>query len=216
MPKNLFSPQQLQQIEQAVKHAESISGGEIVPVFVKQSSTYEIALWRSGFATSVLAGIILVILYFSNDTILFLPPYFWSLIPITAGLLGALGVILFPALRRMVIGKTLMQAKVEAKAKCLFFDHNVSLTDQRSGILLMISFFERKAIVLSDVGIAELVEPQVWEGIINELTQGIRKGELTQSIGDAILKCGNVVAESGLQRGDNGKNELSDTVIIES
>jgi putative membrane protein len=216
MPKKLFTSQQLQEIENAVKQAESTCGAEIVPVFVRQSSAYEIALWRGGLIASLFACILLVLLFLASEWLLFLPPYFWLLIPFTTGLLGALAVIVSPYFRRVLIGRNLMQSKVEEKAKAVFFDYKVTQTQQRSGILLMISFFEKKAIVLADMGIAELFPDSVWQEIVSELTQGIRKGDLVKSIINAILECGTVVAESGLRNVEDDGNELSDSVIIES
>ncbi len=216
MPKKLFTPEQLQELENAVKQAESVSGGEIVPVFVKQSSIYELALWRSAFLFSLISGAIMILLYLIDDAFLFLPPYFWLLIPFTFGMLGALAAVSIPSFKRMMIGQLMMNEKVEAKAKSKFLDHGVSLTDQRSGVLILISFFEHKAIILADVGIAELIPDDVWQEIVSELTQGIKKGELMQSINQAILQCGKVIAESGLQKPDGGNNELSDAIIIEN
>lgn len=216
MPKKLFTPQQLQKIEEAVKQAESKSAGEIVPVFIRQSSLYEIALWRGGVAAAIAGGIALIILYFVADWLLFMPPYFWLLIPLTLGLLGSLLVTYSPGLKRALIGKELMQSKTLEKAKAVFLDLNISNTDQRSGILLMISFFEKRAIILADLGIAELVPDTKWKEIVDQLAIGIRSGNPTQSICDAISKCGKVLSESGLQRSDDDRNELSDTIIFES
>jgi putative membrane protein len=215
MPKNLFTQQQIKEIEGAVKHAESACGAEIVPVFVRQSSLYEIALWRGGVLASILAAVVLVVLFFSTDWLLFLPPYFWYLIPLTTGILGSLLVIISPYLRRKVIGRGIMQSKVEQKAREMFFNHKVSYTLQRSGVLLMISFFERKAVILADVGITEAVENSVWQEIVNELTHGIREGRMVESITGAIAKCGKVVADSGLMKGEDDANELSDEIIFE-
>jgi putative membrane protein len=216
MPKSLFSPQQIKEIEGAVKHAESSCGAEIVPVFIRQAALYEVALWRGGFLALSVAGIIMVFLFFSTGWLLFLPPYFWFLIPLTFGFLGALLVVLSPYLRRKIIGRNLMQSKVEQKAKEMFLNHKVSHTVQRYGILLMISFFERKAIILADVGIAEVVDQSVWQEIVNELTHGIREGSLVESISGAITKCGKVVADSGLVKSEDEGNELSDEIIFES
>ena len=44
----LFSKEELKQIEDAVKNAETRTSGEIVPFAVYASDGYEIALWRAG------------------------------------------------------------------------------------------------------------------------------------------------------------------------
>lgn len=210
------SPEHLKEIEKAVSEAEAESGGEIVPVFSRQSATYEIALWRGAFIGMAFVAIVLSAMYLFAGWFLLMPPYFWVLIPVSAGIVSALAVSQFDSLRRKLIGAELMISKVEEKAKSHFYDHNVSLTAQRSGVLVFISFFEKKAIILADVGIAEVVPDEEWQGVVKRLTDGIKEGAFVKSISAAIRECGSIIAASGLQKALDGGNELSDSVIIES
>jgi len=211
-----ISPDRLKQIEKAVAEAENESGAEIVPVFSKQSATYEIALWRGGVLFAIAAAVIMVMIYLMEDWFLMMPPYFWTLIPMAAGAVGALAASLIPSLRRTLIGCDLMAQKVEDKAKVHFYNQNLSMTAQRSGVLLFISFFEKKAVILADIGLAELVPNEEWQAVVSRLADGIKRGEIVDSIVEAIRDCGKIIANTGLQKAEDGGNELSDTVIIES
>lgn len=211
-----ISPDQLKQIEKAVTQAETESGGEIVPVFSRQSASYEIALWRGGFSASIITGVVMAIMYFLANWFMMMPPYFWALIPAAAGAIGALIVSTVPSFRRSLIGHELMASKVEDKAKVYFYDQNISMTAQRSGVLLFISFFEKKAIILADVGIAELVPNEEWQAVVSRLADGMKRGDIVESISEALRECGKIIADSGLQKAIDGGNELSDSVIIES
>lgn len=212
MAKHLFTPEELKKIEQTIREAEAISGGEIVPVFTKQSSFYEMALWRGGFILAVISSLILIVLYFSTDWLLFFPPYLWLLVVFTCGMIGAALIRAVPGFKKSLVGKERMYTRILDQAKNMFYDYRVADTEQRSGILLFISFFEKQAVILADVGIAELVTEDQWKTIIQALTTGIKQGRTTESICSAIISCGKLLEESGIQRAETDGNELSDQV----
>lgn len=214
MPQDLFTSEDLAHIQQAVKQAESFSDGEIVPVLARQSSFYETAFWRAGFLLASLAGIILTVLYLATDYLLLLPPYLWLLIVLVAGLLGALLAQLSPPWKRLFISKAMQEARVLDQAKDMFYDHGISMTEQRTGVLIYISFFEHQAVILADVGIDELVPPSTWKEIVDRLTTGLKQGRRVDSICEAIIACGKLLEESGVQRAVDDDNELSDEVRI--
>ena len=212
MAQDLFTSEELQHIQAAVQQAESFSDGEIVPVLARQSSFYETAFWRSGFLLASLAGLILTVLYLTTDYLLLLPPYLWLLLVLAAGLLGALLAQLVPSWKRLFISKAMQEARVLDQAKDMFYDHGISFTEQRTGILIYISFFEHQAVILADVGIDELVPLSSWKEIIDRLTTGLKQGRRVDSISEAIIACGRLLEESGVQRAIEDDNELSDEV----
>ena len=212
MSQQFFSKQALKHIETAVTEAEAASGGEIVPVFARQSSFYEMALWRGGFVLAFMVSIVLLVVNETTDVLLFLPPYLWLIIVFSSGVLGAAMVMQIHVLKRWIIGKKILQARVEDQAQNMFYQHNVSFTEQRTGILLYISFFERMAVILPDIGIAEVVPEEAWEKIITGLTTHLRNGNTIEGITSAIQACGKLLEESHIQVADDEGNELSDEV----
>ena len=216
MVQDLLTSEELVQIQQAVEQSEANSGGEIVPVLARQSSFYESAFWRAGFVFASLAGVVLSVLNFATDTLLLLPPYLWLLIVLMTGVLSALFVQLVPSFKRLFISRTVQEARVLDQAKDMFYDHGVSFTEQRTGILIYVSFFERRAVILADIGINELVPHGVWEDILHQLMQGIRQGQRAASLAKAITACGQLLEESGVQKAVEDGNELSDEVRFNS
>ncbi len=209
MSKSLFSAQELKQIGQAVQEAEAQSAGEIMPVFLQSASFYETAYWRGSFLFAAVVAVVLSLLYFFTDVLLFAPPYLWLVFVLASGALGALLVYAVPAFKRMLLGKDVMVNRTVGQAKNMFYDYQVMGTEQRSGILLFISFFERQAIILPDIGLAELVEEQQWQKIVDTLVQGISRQQITDSICQAIHSCGQLLQESGLQSTAD-ENQLPD------
>lgn len=212
MSQHFFSKEGLNRIEKAVKEAEAASSGEIVPVFVRHSSFYEMALWRGGFSVAVIVSIVLLTVDATTDALLFFPPYLWIAIVFTSGIIGAAIVIQFPALKRWIIGKKILNARVEDQAQNMFYRYRISFTEQRSGILLYISFFEHMAVILPDVGIAEVIPEEDWEKVIHNLTAQIATGNILEGITSAIYECGQLLEKSNLQVADDDRNELTDEI----
>ena len=204
----------LREIEKAVQQAETRTGGEIVPVLAKQSSFYEIVLWRAGAVFAALAALVLTILFLTTDLLLFMPPYLWLLITLTAGLMGMTLVVSSWPIKRLFLSKQLLEARVLDQAKNMFFDHDVYLTEPRTGILVYVSFFEHRAVVLADVGIAELVDENSWSDVVQELTSGLKQGRTTESICQAIMACGEILESSGVHKPIDDDNKLTDEVRI--
>ena len=96
----------------------------------------------------------------------------------------------------------------------MFYDHNVHLTEPRTGVLIYVSFFEHQAVILADVGISELVADDCWEEIVQELTSGLKQNQTTKSICQAIEACGKLLKASGVHQPTDDDNSLSDEVRI--
>ena len=209
---HLFTSEELTRIQAAVEQAEAVSGGEIVPAVARQSSFYEVAYWRGASGLALLTGILLTLLYLTTNYLLLMPPYLWLLIVLSAGLAGAVLVMLSPAVKRAMIGSEVRAARVLDQAKNLFYDYGISRTEQRTGILLYVSFWEHRAVILADVGISELVSPSDWEAIIRLVTAKTQAGRPVDGICEAIVACGQLLADSGVQAAIDDEDSLPNDV----
>lgn len=204
----------LQLIAQAVARAEQTTGGEIVPVLTDGSDHYEPALWRAGAIAATLAGLALTLSYTVGEALLFLPPYLWLLTLLAAGS-GAMALAADNwRFKRWFLSREHLQQRVLAKAKVAFHDHGVHHTEQRTGVLIYVSFFERQAVILADVGIAELVPNEAWETIVQQLVGGLRAGQTVASICGAIEQCSGLLADSNIQKPIDDDNQLDDQVRV--
>ena len=68
------------------------------------------------------------------------------------------------------------------------------------------------AVILPDVGIAEVVPEEEWEKVIQHLTAQLAKGNVVEGITSAIGECGQLIEKSNLQVADDDSNELSDEI----
>ena len=86
-------------------------------------------------------------------------------------------------------------------------------TKDRTGILIFISIMERRVELLADSGINELISPEKWQNIVNNIIKGIRQKEIADHLVESISECGNLLAEHFPIQTDD-KNELTDDIEI--
>ena len=211
-----FTDGERERIRQAVRQAERVTKGEIVPMIVPASALYREAGYRTGLILALLALALLLTI-----EIYWLPWGWhagnagWLLLAVVAsyGLGQWLGRV--PMVIRLVTSRERMAHKVTLRAEQAFYKHGLHNTQGRTGILILVSMLERRVHVLADKGINDHVPAGTWDELVNGILDGIRTGQATDAICAAIAKCGALLAEvSPADSGDN-PNELPDTLIQE-
>ncbi len=209
-----FSQSDLDRIAEAVRLAESKTSGEIVPYFVEQCDDYAVASWRSGviFASVTLLAS-LAIHSFSKA---WLPFGVLELagIVVAAFLLGIVLARTLPAYKRVLVSHAMIDARVSLRASAAFLSEEVFKTRERTGILIFLSFFEQRVLVLGDSGINAKVAKTEWDEIVKTVIRGIRNGKMTDGLVEAIGKCGELLQQHGVERRRDDTDELSDALRI--
>jgi putative membrane protein len=214
MNQNPFSQSDLDRIADAVRAAESNTSGEIVPYFVYQSDDYGIARWRGGAAVAAVALIATLTVQMMSRTWVPLGILELSGTLVGAYLFGILLVRITPSFRRWMVGHTLMDHRVSQRASLAFLSEEVFKTRERTGILIFLSFFERRVIVLGDAGINAKVAQSDWDGIVQTIVKSIKKGMPADGLVNAIRQCGELLQQHGVERRRDDADELSDSLRI--
>ena len=193
-------------ISAAVKKAESGTTGQIVPMIVAQSDDYAAARWRIGIVAGLLCGFLVNHFFPDLDPVWLLA----SQIPaIGAGFILAQ----FEPLKRLFISKHELEAQTHHRAVEAFFAHGLHATHDRTGVLIIISVFERKVRVLADSGINSKVPEKAWDDVIALLLGAIRQEKPMDGMARAIALCGEHLASSFPGKSDT--NELPDGLVTE-
>ncbi len=210
--------EETKRIANAVKEAESQTGGEIVVAIIPESSSYAAREMLFASAAGVLA--FFVACFFADSINTGLSRLFWNeslaVLPLFLGILAILVSILasfliqIPAIDRIVIGKRAMSEAVRKRAMRHFTESAVYDTVDNTGVLLFVSLMERRVELIADRGINTSVPPKTWENIVLELVKGVKQDDLTASLEKAIGQIGVVLAEHVPQRPDD-VNEKPDT-----
>jgi putative membrane protein len=199
-------------VTRAVRGAECLTSGEIVPMIVSSSYNYPLASVYGGVFVAFPLALLLARPIASSFWLdagnvwlflaLFIPLY-----------LAAHQVVKHvPSLRRFFVSKKQVEEEVREAAVTAFFSEKLYKTKDENGILLFISVFERKVWVLADAGINAKIDKNRWQEIVEIITQGIKDGRHADSLCKAILEVGDILKEHFPIQPDD-VNELRNLII---
>jgi putative membrane protein len=103
---------------------------------------------------------------------------------------------------------------VAMRAKAAFLEEEVFDTRDRTGILVFLSLFERRAVILADAGINRVVPEDTWQDLVDQLVAGIRRGRAAEAMRQAVTRCGEILAEHEVALRPDDEDELSDAPRI--
>lgn len=210
----LFGAAERARIEAAVRAVEASTGGEIVPYVVARCGGDEEAVWKGAAVGSLLVAALAAAVRWRIE-LWAGPAWLWIVAPAALG--GALGVLAagVPWVARRLVGREALARRAERRAAEAFVAEEVFATSERTGILLFVAVFERRAVVLADRGIHARVPAGAWDGLIARLTAGLRAGRPAAALVAAIGECGDLLAEWGVAATVADRDELPDALRSE-
>ncbi len=201
-----FSADERARIEGAVRAAELRTSGEIVPLVVDAAADYPRA--------EIQGGGLLALALAANLSLWFAGASLWICLAIF--LVGywpcRLLLRLSPPLLRRLIPPAEIDAEVAERAKSAFLDHGLHRTREGTGILILICLFEHRVQVLADHGIHPAVPAETWQKIADMVTAGIRAGRTADALCEAVVYCGELLAEKFPPRHDDS-DELPNLIV---
>lgn len=203
----LLSDADKQRIEGKVAEIERQTAGEVVVAVVDQSDDYLAPrIGYAAIAALALTGLAHIIWIGLDAT--------W-LLAIQLGLAFALFMLLGqPWLLRKAVPVALLGERVEQRAERMFLAQAVFDTRDRTGVLILLSELEHRAVILGDRGIHARVEQQGWAKHVAHIVRAIREGKPADGICEVLDELGALLSREFPRRHDD-TNELSDRVVDE-
>jgi uncharacterized membrane protein len=125
---------------------------------------------------------------------------------------------------RLAEGNTSGEIRIHIDKKCetdsmeraiaVFNKLKMYETQERNGVLIYVSFTDKKLAIIGDNGINEVVPTDFWESTKNELIFRFKRNEFAQGLIDAVTEAGKQLKEYFPIKIDD-KNELSNEITME-
>ncbi|MFT7485556.1 MAG: putative membrane protein [Candidatus Paceibacteria bacterium] len=195
------------QLSVAIEQAEKKTNGEIAVVVVERSDRHPAAHWISGLLWLVLGSAL------AAHWMPWEQPALFFCIQLGFGALGMALALALPGYRRGLVSEERATEMAQEQSLQEFFGLGLHKTSQGTGVLLFVSLFERRVIVLGDEGIDAKVEEHLWEQARNSVLEGVGRGELQSGLQQAVEAIGGVLAANFPPLEDN-PNELPNHVIV--
>lgn len=216
----LFPENDRKRIAEAIEKAEQSTAAEIVTVVTTASGRYDRAEDIVGFLTALIAVTAgwLACPAFHPESTWGAGPSISGLFPVLVSMVAgfAAGSALasrLPALRLPFIPKKELEEEVQRAAQAAFMSSRIRKTTGATGILLFVSFYERRVVVLPDDAIVEKLPGQDWGKLCDTMVLGMKANRPTEGLEEAVARCGEILGEV-LPRQDDNVDELSNELIL--
>ncbi len=202
------------QLDQQIAEAEKRTKVQIILAAVKRSDSYAELPWKAFALGASIAGLLvfaldLLLPGWISNTIIFVP----VAAILAAGAVFALLTVVLPGFARLFLSAYRAEAEIRQYAESFFLSKDMFATSGRTGILLLVSMFERRIIILPDKGVGSRLSADALRNIIMQMSQPLAKMEVKRAM-EAGLKELIKVLEPSASAGPV-KNELSDEIIEE-
>jgi putative membrane protein len=191
-----------ERVRSVVERVEAQTSAELVVSVVPRSGHYRHTDYLLGFVFAF--GSLLLFLFHSRP----LRSDLYPLEMLAAFALGALASAFAPPIRRLLTRRALMRDNVRRTARAEFVELGVSKTRDRSGVLVLVSTFERDAALVLDVGLDPAPLGERWAAAEQRVRDAVAHGDFSAFV-DALEALGPLLAEICPRR-DDDINELDD------
>lgn len=203
----LLDAAQKQRIEVAIAALEERTAAEVVVAVVPQSGRPWLTRSLVAFACGLLGAW------------LFLE---WAPVADARWALGFELAVTFAAfalfgarpLERLLIAPALAEREVAEHAFALFARHGLHRTRGHTGVLILLSELERRAVILGDEGIHARLGEQGWRRHVDRIVDAIRRGRAADGLVEVLRELTDVLAELAPPEAKND-NELPNAVLDE-
>jgi putative membrane protein len=204
-----------QRITRRVQEVEKTTSSEIVPFVRSASYHYPAAALRAALAVSALIAVAATAaegFFMLWGTLSLLDLWVFPSVFTACFLVVYTLTRIAPVLKRPFISRAEMKDEVEEAALTAFYRHRLAETRDRTGILLYVSVFERRVVVLADKGINDKVQQETWQQVVDIVLRGIREGRPADALCEAVTRCGELIAlQFPLRAGDT--DELHNLIV---
>lgn len=204
---DVLTESELAGLREALAAAERRTVGEIVAVVLERSDRHPAAEWIAALLFA-LAGSALLAAWLPWDR-----PGWLLLCQLGLGLVGFLTARALPGFKRAFVSEARATEMTEEQALQEFYGQGLHRTEERTGVLLFVSLFERRAVVLGDEGIDRLVGAEHWQRTDEAILAGVRAGSLHDGLLAGIRACADVLAEHFPWR-EGDRNEVPDRIVV--
>jgi putative membrane protein len=197
----------VESLRQAVADVERRTIGEVVPVILERSDRHPSAAWLAALSFAVGGSL------FGARWIPWHEPALVLLAQLALGGLGWALAELLPGFRRAFVSEARAEELAEEQALQEFHGLGLQRTRQESGVLILVSLFERRVVVLADRGIDAKVGSERWAAVDQAVLEGLARGSLREGLLEGVRIAGELLAQHFPARAGD-VNEIPDRVVV--
>ena len=201
-------------LDRRIAETEKQTRAQIILASVIRSDSYAEIPWKAfAFGASIASLVTIFLDLFVLGWLTDILILFSLAVILACGALFALMTVLWPGFARLFLSPQRKETETMQYAESLFLSRELFSTEDRRGILFLVSQFERQVVILPYKGVRSLLNMDVLNEVISKMTLHLRRNELKQA-----MEAGLDGIQSALGSPVSGwtdKNELPDEIIEE-
>ncbi len=214
MKRHHLKEQERLRLDSLVAEAEKRTGAQIVLAVIERSDVYAELPWKAFALGASAAGLVVVLLdLLRPDWITSAAILLAVAATLAVGAVCALAAVHLPGFARIFLDSHRAEVEVRQYAQSIFLSRELFATRGRTGILLLVSFFERQVVILPDSGIAERLNHKAQKDVLSRMTVPLAAGQVNHALEEGLAALERAL--SGTAPAGGQKNELPDEVIEE-
>ena len=210
----------IETIEKQIAEAEKLTSAEIVCALATESGRYD----RSESIIGLILGVAgLGVAEVFNNRVFTAEGYWgirqgitigWQVLAVTLGFVAGSGIATyFHPIRKLVTANREMEEEVARAATYVFSRAKLTSTKMRTGLLLYVSLFERKVLVLADKTTMEVLGQKGLDELRDIAVGHLKKNERVKTFTETVAKAAEMLKET-LPPDKENPDELPNTLLI--
>jgi putative membrane protein len=203
-------------VERAIARVEAATGVQIVAAIVPRSDAYPEIPWRAFALGASLTGLFALVVDLARpDWLTAQALLVQTLAILGGGALAALATTRIAPFARLFLG--VRRASVEARqcAESLFLTRELFATPRRDAVLMMVSAFEHRVVIVPDVYCKGKVATAEWERVVARMTPLLRDAKVADAFVAGLESMEALLAGKGFAPSTDGaaRNVLADALV---
>jgi putative membrane protein len=211
-----FNNDQAAQLNDLIGKIERRTGIELVAAVVGKCDSYPEIPWKAfalAVAVSAMAQLIQAIVqpnwtadWSVQRTLVFI---------LSIGAAVSLLSVFWPAFGRLFLDRMRAETEIDQYARAFFLERELFRTRTRTGILLLVSLFERRVVIVPDSGIAGRLEQKALQAVIHQMTPHLSRKDRFQALVKGLSALESELLQAGFGPAKKSDNEIPDELIQE-
>jgi putative membrane protein len=194
------TPAEAETIAAHVARIESRTGVHVVTAVVARSDSYVELPWKAfAFGATVAALFIVIRDALRPEWVTASTPLLQAVSILAAGAAAALAAVLIPALARLFLPSARRHVEVQVHARSLFLRYELHRAALHTGVLILLSLFERRIEIVPDAGFRNRVTDADWDAIVARMTPRLRRETPFHALQEALTALETLLVDKGFR-----------------
>lgn len=209
-----FTTEEELRLKDLISTIEARTGVQVLAAVVEKSDSYPEAPWKA-FALAAGVSALGITIQALLDPPWITPSHvaILALVVLGAGATAALLATLLPPFGRWFTPSMRREAEVDQYARSLFLEREMFRTPNRAAVLLLVSLFERKVVILPDSGVATRIPPPRLAEVVTRMASYLSRGERLQALLNGLAGLHDLLIAAGFSGASDAPDEISEELI---